>query len=104
MELTVLEVPDCPNAPLMAERLASLIAGQPGVTLTRRVVTDEAEASRLGMRGSPTLLIDGTDPFLVPGAQFALSCRLYPAPDGPPTRAPSVTALRVALEQARLRA
>lgn len=104
MELTVLEVPDCPNAPLMAERVAGLIAGRPGVTLTRRVVRDEAEAARLGMRGSPTLLIDGTDPFLVPGAPPGLSCRLYPATGGQPVRAPSVTELRVALEQAGLRA
>jgi hypothetical protein len=103
MELTVLEVPDCPSAPLMAERVAGLITGRPGVTLTRRVVTDEAEAARLGMRGSPTLLIDGTDPFPVPGAPPGLSCRLYPTADGRLTRAPSVTELRAALEQAGLR-
>jgi hypothetical protein len=87
----------------MAERVAGLIAGRPGVTLTRRVVKDEAEAAGLGMRGSPTLLIDGTDPFPVPGAPPALACRLYPGADGRPAHAPSVSALRVALQQAGLR-
>jgi hypothetical protein len=102
MELTVLEVPDCPNAPLMAERVAGLIAGRRGVTLTRRVITDETEAARLGMHGSPTLLIDGSDPFPVQGAPPGLSCRLYPAADGRVARTPSVTALRAALERAGL--
>ena len=29
------------------------------------------------MRGSPTVLIDGRDPFAVPGAGPSLSCRQY---------------------------
>src|SRR5215472_5255870 len=102
MDVTVLEVADCPNAPLLAERLTGLIAGRAGVTLTRHVVTGEADAALLGMRGSPTLLVNGTDPFPVPGATPALACRLYRAADGRVERVPSVSALREVLEQAGL--
>jgi hypothetical protein len=35
--------------------------------IRHRVVTDEREAAEAGMHGSPTLLIDGVDPFAQPG-------------------------------------
>src|SRR6266498_986445 len=67
MELTLLTVPDCPNAAAFEERLAAALASHPGVVLRHRVVTGEREAAEAGMHGSPTLLIDGTDPFAAPG-------------------------------------
>jgi hypothetical protein len=100
MELTVLAVPDCPNVPVLEGRLAGILAGRPGVNLTRRVIADAGEAARLGMHGSPTLLVDGRDPFPAPGPGLALACRLYPAADGRLEGAPSVAALRQALGQA----
>jgi hypothetical protein len=36
----------------------------------------------VGFTGSPTLLIEGTDPFARPGAPVALACRTYPTPSG----------------------
>ncbi len=100
MELTVLAVPDCPNVSLLEERLAGALAGRPGVRLTRRVIADEGEAARWGMRGSPTLLVNGRDPFPAPGSGPALACRLYPAAHGRLEGAPAVAALRQALDQA----
>ena len=100
MKLTVLAVPGCPNAPLLEKRLAEVLAGRPGVTVQRRVITEVAEAARWGMRGSPTLLANGHDPFAAPGATPALACRLYPGEDGRLDGAPTVQALRRALEQA----
>ena len=52
------------------------------------------------MRGSPTLLIDGVDPFAEPGQQPSLSCRLYRDDGGRIAPAPSVRQLRQAIEQA----
>ena len=98
MELTVLAVPGCPNAAVLDERLALVAAGLPGVTVIRRFVDDEQEAVALGMRGSPTLLIDRTDPFAVPGQSAGLTCRLYLQADGSLRGAPSVESLRRALE------
>jgi hypothetical protein len=103
MQLTVLAVPGCPNAPVLERRLAGLLAGRPEATLTRRVVTDAADAARWGMRGSPTLLVDGRDPFGEPGPDPGLACRLYPGENGHLDGAPSVPALREALERAGAR-
>ncbi|MEU5304331.1 hypothetical protein ACH4YO_31780 [Streptomyces noursei] len=69
MEIEVLVVPDCPHRQL-AEEL-----------------------------GSPTILIDGRDPFVEPGAVPSLAWRIYRAPAGP-AGAPSLDQLRQALEAA----
>ncbi len=97
VEVTVLTVPGCPHAELAEERLATAIAGLAGVRVIRRVAADEQEAAALGMRGSPTILIDGTDPFALPGEGPSLSCRLYRQADGSLAGAPSAEALRDAL-------
>jgi hypothetical protein len=100
VELIVLAVPGCPNAPVLEERLAEVLAGWPGVTVQRRVIADVAEAARWGMRGSPTLLVDGSDPFAAPGGGPAVACRLYRGEDGRLDGSPTVEALRRVLEQA----
>ncbi len=100
MELTVLAVPGCPNAPELERRLAEALTGRPAVTVTRQVITDAAEAARWGMHGSPTLLVDGQDPFAGPGAATAMACRLYRDENGHLDGTPTVAALARALEQA----
>ena len=78
-----------------------MIAHAASAVVRRREVTDEREAADAGMHGSPTLLIDGTDPFAGPDAPASLSCRLYRDASGRITRgAPSVEALRQALAEA----
>ena len=100
MELTLLTVPACPNAALFGERLAVALASQPDMVVRRRQISDEREAAEAGMRGSPTLLIDGVDPFGAPGQQPSLSCRLYRDPTGHADGAPPLDALQEVLEQA----
>jgi len=77
MKLTMLTVPGCPNAAVFEERLAAALAGYPGAVVRRRQVADEREAAETGMAGSPTVLINGSDPFAAPGQVPGLSCRLY---------------------------
>ena len=100
LELTLLTVPACPHAALFEERLAAALAGHPDTVIHRRQVTDEQEAAEAGMHGSPTLLIDGVDPFAAPGQPPSLSCRLYRDAAGHAGGAPPVDALRRVLEQA----
>jgi hypothetical protein len=100
VELTVLAVPDCPNAPVLEQRLAEVLADWPPVTVRRQVIADVAEAARWQMHGSPTLLVNGRDPFAEAGAGPAVACRRYRDESGGLDGAPSVTALRQALEQA----
>ncbi len=99
MQLTVLAVPDCPNAPVLGDRLAAVLDGRDGVLVSQEVISEEGEAARWGMHGSPTLLIDGADPFAGPGQPPSLSCRLYRDENGQLSGAPSVGQLRQAIEQ-----
>jgi hypothetical protein len=100
MQLTVLAVPGCPNAPVLGDRLAAVVDGRAGVSVSHQVICDEGEAARWGMHGSPTLLIDGVDPFAEPGQPPSLSCRLYRDDDARTSGAPSAGQLRQAIEQA----
>jgi hypothetical protein len=97
MKLEILQVPDCPNAAVLAARLAELAGTCPGLTVTHKIVTTAYDARRLGMTGSPTLLADGTDPFASPGHSPSISCRLYRDEQGRPAPAPSLGQLRTAL-------
>ncbi|MFI9550591.1 organomercurial lyase [Nonomuraea endophytica] len=92
MEIVVLTVPDCPNAPLLEEHLAGAMADVGlDVPVVRRTVSSAEEAQRWGMRGSPTLLVDGVDPFAVAGMPVSVSCRVQ--------KVPSVAALRQVLRR-----
>ena len=100
MQLTILAVPGCPNAPVLGDRLAAVLDGRGGVWVSHQVISDEGEAARWDMHGSPTLLIDGADPFAEPGQPPSLSCRLYRNENGQLSGAPSVGQLRQAIGQA----
>ena len=101
MDLTVLGVPGCPNAPVLQDRLEAVLDDLPDVSVSHEVITDEGEAARSGMYGSPTLLIDGVDPFAEPGQAPSMSCRLYRGENGQPSGAPSPGQLRQVIEHAR---
>jgi hypothetical protein len=100
MHVTVLAVPGCPNVALLEEQLASALEDRPGVTVSRHVIADEAEAASRGLHGSPTILINGTDPFAEPGQPASMSCRLYRDSDGRMSGVPSAGQLRQAIERA----
>src|SRR5258708_5768179 len=99
MRITVLTVPDCPNGPVATGRITAALAGRPAAVQLVEV-TGEAEAARLGMTGSPTILLDDVDPFAAAGAAPSVSCRIYRGPDGTADGAPSVQDLTAALSAA----
>jgi hypothetical protein len=96
--ITIQYVPGCPHRGLAADRVRQALdrlgTSTPSVELC--AVRDEAEAHRLGFRGSPTVLVDGVDPFAEPGAPVGVACRVYATPAGP-EGAPSVEQLKDAL-------
>jgi len=60
-------------------------------------VESQGEAERLRFAGSPSILLNGTDPFTSPTSAIGVSCRVYSTPDGPsgsPTLDQLVGALR----------
>jgi hypothetical protein len=91
--LEVLHVPDCPNvAPLLAH-----LRHATDLPVTTREITTDAEAATFGMAGSPTLLVDGRDPFSGPEGNAGIACRIYRDEHGRPVPVPSVTQLRDAV-------
>lgn len=98
MRLEILHVPDCPGAAVLEGQLAEVLAGLPAVEVARQVIATQEEAERAGMTGSPTLLVDGTDPFAGPGQEAGISCRLYRDADGRLGPAPSAAQLRAVLD------
>jgi hypothetical protein len=104
MQLTVLAVPGCPNAPVLTDRLVIALHGWESASVSYEVISDEAHAVSWGMHGSPTLLIDGADPFAEPGQPPTMSCRLYRDDTGRAAGAPSVAQIRRALEWAEIAA
>lgn len=103
MDVTILAIPDCPGGALLTDRLAAALDGLPGVRVTNQVIGSEGEAAAAGMRGSPTLLVDGTDPFAVPGDSPGLACRLYRQENGSLAGAPAPDELRRVLTEAAAR-
>lgn len=99
MRLTILHVRDCPNVATLEDRLAEVLAGRDDVDVQRRLVDTDESARELGMTGSPTLLVDGDDPFAEPRRSSGLSCRLYRDENGQLAGAPSVDQLRRALAE-----
>ena len=73
----------CPSWRTVDERLRSVLdaAGRTEAITYVRVETNE-DAQRLQFHGSPTILIDGRDPFDVQGMCVGLTCRLYQTPVG----------------------
>lgn len=81
------------------ERIKTVLraAGKAEAIVVREVVRTPADAERLAFTGSPTILVDGRDPFAEPGAAAALACRLYTTPYGR-EGAPSIEQLTEAIQ------
>jgi hypothetical protein len=83
MDIALLYFDGCPNHAdtlTMLNKLLSETGGDGDVRLIN--VDTQQRAEELKFRGSPTVLIDGDDPFLDTEAPFGLSCRIYPTESG----------------------
>ena len=97
-EVRLLYFDDCPNwrtAEARLKEVLSDIGGDHGEVVYQQVTTPE-QAAEVGFRGSPTILVDGVDPFAQPGDPTGLACRIYRTADGPQP-APTVAQLRAVL-------
>jgi hypothetical protein len=101
MDITIVHVADCPHVVLARQRLDAAL-DRLGLTATihQQLVTSEADAATAGLRGSPTILLDGHDPFDDGNEATGLACRLYRT-DGGPEGAPSISSLVEALRHNR---
>jgi len=101
MDVELLVVADCPNEAPAAHLLRRAL-DDVGLSTTRFstvIVTGPENAERLGFTGSPTIRIDGVDPFAEPARPPGLACRLYRTTAGL-AGTPDLSTLRQALRQA----
>ena len=101
VKVTLLFFDDCPNWRVADDHLRTLAREFADVVVAHQRVETPDEAERVGFRGSPTILIDGVDPFANESDPVGgLSCRVFVTPDGP-AGSPSLEQLRQALSDAR---
>ena len=83
MDIRLQYFDDCPNWRIAEARLSAALTRleDPTGVVLEKVDTPEA-AERARFRGSPTILIDGNDPFADPDAPIGLSCRIYRSSHG----------------------
>ncbi|MEZ5118919.1 MAG: thioredoxin family protein [Candidatus Nanopelagicales bacterium] len=81
MRIQLLHFEGCPSWRTTADDLTAL-AEEFDFDWELVPVEADDDLTGLGFRGSPTLLVDGTDPFADGGPPFAFTCRVYATPEG----------------------
>lgn len=94
MDIEIRHTTDCPFTAELVAELGTILSteGMDGDIRIRTVATIE-EAQRLGFTASPTILVDGRDPFGHIQGTPALACRLR-------SEVPSTDRLREAIVEA----
>lgn len=83
MRVQLLYFDECPNWQLADTRLREALEalGRP-IEVEKVLVSTPEQAEYWSFHGSPSVHIDGEDPFAQPGTPVGLSCRLYRTPQG----------------------
>lgn len=83
MHITMRYFDGCPSwQTALANLEVAALRIRADIDVTVQNVETFEDAERLGFTGSPTLLLNGVDPFAVPGTAPALACRVYDTPAG----------------------
>lgn len=100
MNITIQYFVGCPHWKLADRRVHNVLRhlGRRDVNLAHELIDSPDAAERAQFRGSPTILINGRDPFANPDQPFGLSCRVYETEDGP-QGAPTEAQLQSLLER-----
>jgi hypothetical protein len=99
MRVQLLYFEDCPNWRVADRSLAEAlsVAGLSSTGVEHVLVHTLDEAERWAFLGSPSIRIDGIDPFADEADGVGLACRIYPTPAGP-AGSPTVDQLVAALQ------
>ena len=92
MKVTIQYFDGCPHWKLADERVRRVLEGAStdDVTLEYELVNSPEKAERVGFHGSPTILVDGRDPFVTGDEPVGLTCRVFRTEagvEGSPTEA-----------------
>lgn len=99
MRVTLQYFDGCPNWKETEAHLETLRTEGFGVVIDHQLIETPEAAERHGFRGSPTVLVDGVDPFADADAPVGLACRVY-ATEAGYAGSPSLDQLRTVLVQA----
>ncbi len=99
LKVELLYFDGCPSY-RMAERLLREALADEGLAEPIEMirVAGDADAERLKFAGSPTIRLDGVDPFAPGTADYGMQCRVYLTPEGL-TGWPTKAMLRQALKE-----
>lgn len=86
----------CPNWRTTADHLARLAGEGLDVTVDHEIIDSHETAVARDFHGSPTVLVDGVDPFADENTPIGLACRIYRTPQGI-AGSPTLSQLRQAL-------
>lgn len=101
MDVALLYFDGCPSWHETDDRLRQALeaTGHADTTIRYVLVSTPEEAETMQFRGSPTVLVDGTDPFAQPGMAVGLTCRLYRTEGGGLAGCPTLDQLMDALSR-----
>lgn len=101
MKVTIQFFEGCPHWKVAEQRLRRALVdlGRADVEIGHQPVDSPEDAERLDFHGSPTILINGGDPFPGSDTEPSLGCRVYRTEEGM-QGAPSVAQLRHVLRSA----
>lgn len=79
MKVTIQYFDGCPHWRIAEERLRKVVQDLPNdnVTLEYQLIDSPDTADRVGFLGSPTILIDGRDPFVTGTEGVGMTCRVF---------------------------
>ena len=98
MNVTVQYFDDCPNWRVVELHLIELGREFADLHVELQLIDTPEDAERYRFRGSPSILVDGVDPFARSDDPIGLSCRVYATPDGP-SGSPTLDELRAVLDR-----
>jgi len=97
MNITLQYFDCCPNWKVADRRIREVITTLSlNADYSHQLVNSPDEAEKYGFHGSPSILIDGIDPFATEVTKVGYACRIYMT-DAGPAEAPTIEQLTAAL-------
>ena len=85
MKITIQYFDGCPHWKLADERVRKTLRDVPGAeaSIEYQLIDSAEMAQRVQFHGSPTILVNGRDPFATGTEPVGMSCRVYRTEEGP---------------------
>ncbi|MPZ70180.1 MAG: thioredoxin family protein [Actinobacteria bacterium] len=100
MDVTLQYFVGCPHWETTDRYLETLLAAGETIAIRYQLIDGHDAAMERGFRGSPTVLVDGVDPFSDPEARVGLACRVYRTDHGT-VGSPTIDQLRAVIASAQ---